>query len=104
MFWHKKLSLLFLNLAPIFAGIAMYRIMKGREPGWFYFLSGIPITYLWFSIFINDASYMMWKYSYIGGKLILLISILILITSFVPLKTIVDTVKKQLYSKGHLKG
>ncbi|WP_223643487.1 hypothetical protein [Planococcus sp. 4-30] len=88
--WERIDFLFILYLAPIFALCGLYTVLRKKEPGIFYFLSGVPITLFWLFWlyhFINGISYIPWQYSYIWGKTGLFLSLLILFTSFIPTRS-----------------
>ncbi|WP_156576142.1 hypothetical protein [Bacillus luti] len=82
--WEEISIFFFLYLTPLFSTISMYRIIIGRNPGVFYLLSGIPNVCFWLLLFLTDNLYAPWKYSYLGGKVGLFVSLLVIVTYFIP--------------------
>ncbi|MGF2617506.1 hypothetical protein FZC84_15450 [Rossellomorea vietnamensis] len=103
--WEYRTAwLVIYNLAPVFAALGMYRIYKGKDPGKYYLLAGIPVSYFWIKLMVLDTFDFYWEYSYIGGKVCFLVSVFIVITFFIPLKTMVDFMRKQLEPKKNFNG
>ncbi|KFN01286.1 hypothetical protein D0U04_14900 [Bacillus clarus] len=97
--WEEISFFYFLYFTPIFAGISIYQCIQKKDPEIFYLLSGIPNILFWFLLFITDSLYAPLKYSYIGGKAGLLISLLVIITYFVPSTSEDDSVVNERTKK-----
>ncbi|MFP7486316.1 hypothetical protein SFC65_19320 [Priestia filamentosa] len=89
--------------APVLSIVTMYRILKGKHPGIFYLLSGIPVIYLWLWLNYQDTADYLWGVFYLGGKLSLFISIIIVITAFVTPTQIIEFIKNKVGKNANLK-
>jgi len=76
-----------LYATPLFSVIAFFILISGREPGGFYFLAGLPVLSFWVLLFLADAAYVPWNYSYSPGRWCLGLSILVIVTSLFPARS-----------------